>query len=89
MAKYFYKGKLVKTSKRDTYRYGLYDPKNDLIMSCSSTQQGALKEKTSQVNFFAKEVEWGIKHNDEFLEENEEALKRWQEMYVVELEREV
>lgn len=87
--KYYYKGKLVKTSKRDTYRYGLYDPSIDRIMSYSATQQGALKLKAYEVSFFAKEVEWGRKHNDEFLEENEVDLKRWSEMYVVELEREV
>ena len=88
MTIYYYKGKVVRRSKRNTYKYGLYDPSNDSILALSSTKQGAAKENNSVINILKKDIEFFKKENDlEMVEGVTKDLERVQARYVVELEK--
>lgn len=88
--KYFYNGKLVRTSTHD-YKYGLL--RNGSIIKCSATIKGCEAEKTSELNFSRKQAEWLRKneHKDPnysaYAKDHEDFIKntKWE---IVELTRE-
>lgn len=39
--KFYYNGKLVRTSKTHEYKYGVYSANQDKVIACSATREGA------------------------------------------------
>ena len=88
MTIYYYKGQAVRSSKRNTYKYGLYCPTLDRILALSSTKQGAAKENNSYINMAKRNIEAYKKEgNLEMVEAIKKELEEMQARYVVELEK--
>lgn len=88
MTIYYYKGQAVRSSKRNTYKYGLYCPTLDSVIALSSTKQGAAKENNSYINIAKRNIEAYKKEgNLEMVEFIKKELEEMQARYVVELEK--
>ncbi len=88
MTIYYYNGKVVRKSKRNTYRYGLYCPKLDKVIALSSTATGAAKENNSYINIIKKDIEYFRREKDlEMVKEVTKDLEVLQARYIVELEK--
>ena len=58
---YKYKGQIVRNSNR-LYKYGLVNH-NDVVIACSGTEKGALKDKTSWRNHISRNLAFYEKKN--------------------------
>jgi hypothetical protein len=81
---YKYNGEVVRNSNR-LYKYGLVNHKGRVI-ACSSTENGALKNKVSYLNHFKHQLEWCKKHEPQFVEGYTTDLANTEKWHVVELE---
>ena len=81
---YKYNGEVVRNSNR-LYKYGLVNH-NDAVIACSSTEQGALKEKTWWLNHSKKELEYCKKHEPKYVEGYETDIANIEKWHLVELE---
>ncbi len=82
---YKYNGQIVRNSNR-LYKYGLVNHE-DIVVACSSTEKGALKDKSWYLNHYERNLEFAVKHNNTEYAANYQAwidnIKKW---HVVELE---
>ena len=66
---YLYNGQVVRNSNR-LYKYGLVN-KDDVVIACSSTEKGALKDKVYYTNFYKR----GLEHCNKLLAKGETVNK--------------
>lgn len=82
---YLYKGEIVRNSNR-LYKYGLVN-QYDKVIACSSTTQGALKDKSYYLNLHKRNLAYYEKHNKvEYIEGTKEDIANTEKWHVVELE---
>ena len=55
--KYYYNGKLVRTSKNE-YKYGLYNPSKDKVTTCSKSSKLLVPACKSLLNIYARNYEF-------------------------------
>lgn len=60
---YVYKGQVVRNSNR-IYEFALVNH-NDIVIACSSTEKGALKEKTSRIKLCDHNIEYWVQKGKE------------------------
>lgn len=87
MAKYsyIYKGQVVRRSDHD-YKYALVNHW-DAVISCSSTEKGALKKKVWMLNHLNRQLEWCKKHERSHVESYEIDIANTEKWHVVKLEK--
>lgn len=82
---YKYNGVICRNSN-NLYKYGLAN-ENDVVVACSSTEQGALRDKTYNIKRCTENMNYYLKHNKpkeaEYYKQYVETFKKW---HVVELE---
>lgn len=81
---YMYNGQIVRNSNR-LYIYGLVNH-NDVVIACSSTEKGALKDKVWYLNHFKRELEYCKKHDPKFVPGYEKDLANTEKWHLVKLE---
>lgn len=81
---YKYNGEVVRNSNR-LYKYGLVNH-TGVVIACSSTEKGALKDKVWYLNHFKRELEWCKKHDQKFVEGYQKDITNTEKWHVVELE---
>lgn len=93
--KYYYNGKLVRTSKHE-YKYGLLNTLGGII-ACSKSKENLLKQKNREMKFNEKQIAYFKKHlggkqevtgltNEELLEDYIKSLEKIKAWQIVELE---
>ena len=55
--KFYYNGKLVRTSKTHEYKYGVYHTNLDKVIACSATKDGAQAHIDAKVANLNREIE--------------------------------
>ena len=81
---YKYNGAIVRNSNR-LYQYGLVNH-YDLVIACSSTEQGALKNRTSWLNHLRGQLEWCKKNKPEWVKGYENDIANTEKWHTVKLE---
>lgn len=81
---YKYNGNVVRNSDHE-YKYGLVN-EHDAVIKCSGTEKGALAERTRELNFLQKQLEYSKKHNPEYVDGYERAIENTKKWHTVELE---
>lgn len=81
---YKYNGEVVRNSN-NKYHYGLVNHNNKVI-ACSGTEQGALKNKITKLNFLKRQLAWCEKHEVEHVHWYESDIANTEQWHVVELE---
>lgn len=82
---YYYNGKVVRNSNR-LYKYGLVN-QYDEVIACSSTSQGALKDKSYYLNLHKRNLAYYEKNNlTQEIEWTKNAIANTEKWHVVELE---
>ena len=81
---YKYNGQVVRNSNR-LYTHGLVNHCGAVI-ACSSTEQGVLNQKTKELNFFKKQLEYCKKHKPEWVASYETDVANIEKWYTVKLE---
>lgn len=92
--KYYYDGKLVRTSKRDTYKYGVLLPSGELWHALSSKRESLQRQINSEIKFFERQAAYFEKqlaseksdYNKECLEEAKRGVNQYKQAKIVELE---
>lgn len=84
---YYYKGELIKSSTRGTYRYALYDTESDNYLSFGAKVSTVVKDMNYYKGIAARDLEHARKRNDEkWIKIHEEELAYWDHMEVREIE---
>lgn len=82
---YKYNGVICRNSN-NLYKYGLAN-EEDVVVACSSTEQGALKDKKYNINRCTNNMNYYLKHNKpENAEHYRKMIEMYQKWHVVELE---
>ena len=81
---YKYNGQVVRNSNR-LYKYGLVNH-NDEVIACSSTEQGALKERTWWLNHLSRELQYFKKNKPEYVTGCERDISNTEKWHLVDLE---
>ena len=82
---YLYNGVVCRRSNR-VYEYGLVNHE-DVIIACSSTEKGALKDKVWWLNHLGRELEYCKKHKPDFVKGYERDIANTEKWHTVKLER--